>query len=103
MVEGISIRDVTDEATGIPSKVIIESKQYSRGAELRPRIQLLDAKGEVITLSNGLEARYYLPVGAVLSVEDGVQISVGDIIARIPKESTLLKILPVVYRELPSL
>ncbi|MFP3120660.1 DNA-directed RNA polymerase subunit beta' [Rickettsia sp. R2] len=91
MVEGISIRDVTDEATGIPSKVIIESKQYSRGAELRPRIQLLDAKGEVITLSNGLEARYYLPVGAVLSVEDGVQISVGDIIARIPKESTTTK------------
>ncbi|XP_044733292.1 DNA-directed RNA polymerase subunit beta' [Chrysoperla carnea] len=91
MVEGISVRDVTDEATGIPSKVIIESKQYSRGAELRPRIQLLDAKGEIIMLSNGLEARYYLPVGAVLSVEDEVQISVGDIIARIPKESTTTK------------
>jgi hypothetical protein len=91
LFDGISIRDVTDEATGIPSKVIIESKQYSRGAELRPRIQLLDSKGEVITLSNGLEARYYLPVGAVLSVEDGVQISVGDIIARIPKESTTTK------------
>ncbi|MCC8369685.1 MAG: DNA-directed RNA polymerase subunit beta' [Rickettsia endosymbiont of Oxypoda opaca] len=91
MVEGISIRDVTDEATGIASKVVIESKQYSHGAELRPRIQLLDNKGEVITLLNGLEARYYLPVGAILSVEDGMQISIGDIVARIPKESTMTK------------
>ncbi len=52
MVEGISVRDVMDEATGISSKVIIESKQYSRGAELRPRIQLVNEKGETIILSN---------------------------------------------------
>ncbi len=91
MVEGVSVRDVTDEATGISSKVIIESKQYSRGAELRPRIQLVDENNNTITLSNGLEARYYIPVNAILSVEDGAQVSVGDILARIPRESTKTK------------
>lgn len=91
MVDGISIRDVTDEATGIASKVIIESKQYSRGADLRPRIQLVDSKGDIITLSNGLEARYYLPVNAILSVEEGAEVSAGDILARIPRESTKTK------------
>ena len=91
MTEGVSIRDVTDEATGIASKVIIESKQYLRGADLRPRVQLLDAKGETIVLSNGLEAKYYLPVNAILSVEEGAEVSAGDILARIPRESSKTK------------
>ncbi|MCC8372400.1 MAG: DNA-directed RNA polymerase subunit beta' [Rickettsia endosymbiont of Pseudomimeciton antennatum] len=91
MVEGVSIRDITDEATGISSKVIVESKQYLRGAELRPRIQLVDENGETIMLSNGLEARYYIPVNAILSVEDGAKVSVGDILSRIPRESTKTK------------
>jgi DNA-directed RNA polymerase subunit beta' len=91
MVEGVSIRDITDETTGISSKVIIESKQYSRGAELRPRIQLVDENGETIMLSNGLEVRYYMPVNAILNVEDGAKVSVGDILSRIPRESTKTK------------
>lgn len=91
MVDGISIRDITDDATGISSKVIIESKQYSQGAELRPRVQLIDEKGEIITLSNGLEARYYLPVNAILSVEEESHVSTGDILARIPRESSTNK------------
>ena len=88
MMEGLSIRSVTDDTTGISSKVIIESKQYVKGADLRPRIQLLDSKGEMVELSSGLEAKHYLPVGAVLSVEDGVEVAAGDILARIPREST---------------
>lgn len=88
MLEGLSIRSIMDDTTGISSKVIIESKQYSKGADLRPRIQLLDAKGKTVELSTGLEAKHYLPVGAVLSVEDGVEVAAGDILARIPREST---------------
>ncbi len=91
MVDGVSIRDITDEATGISNKVIIESKQLSRGVELRPRIQLVDEAGETIILSNGLEARYYLPVNAVLSVEDGSSVNAGDILSRIPRESSKTK------------
>jgi len=88
MIEGLSIRDVMDDTTGISNKVIIESKQYSKGADLRPRIQLLDNDGKKVELSNGLEAKYYLPVNAVLSVSDGSEVATGDILARIPREST---------------
>lgn len=88
MVEGLSVRTVIDEVTGIANKVIIESKQYSKGAELRPRIQLVDKEDNAVELSTGLEVKHYLPVGAVLSIEDGVEVSAGDILARIPREST---------------
>jgi DNA-directed RNA polymerase subunit beta' len=88
MLEGLSIRTIMDDATGIASKIVIESKQYSKGADLRPRIQLLDKKGKSVELSTGLEAKHYLPVGAVLSIEDGSEVAAGDILARIPREST---------------
>jgi DNA-directed RNA polymerase subunit beta' len=91
MISGVSVRDVIDEATGISSKVVTEAKHGGKAGELRPRIHLLDEKGETMTLSNGLEARYYLPVNAVLSIEDGAQINAGDIIAKIPRESTTTK------------
>jgi DNA-directed RNA polymerase subunit beta' len=91
MIEGLSVRSVVDDATGISNKVVIESKQYSQGADLRPRIQLLDAKGKTVELSSGLEVKHYLPAGAVLSVEDGAEVSAGDILARIPRESTKTK------------
>ncbi|MDX1916381.1 MAG: DNA-directed RNA polymerase subunit beta' [Rickettsiaceae bacterium] len=88
LVDGISVRDITDEATGITNKVIVESRQSAKGAELRPRIHLVDDKGVTLNLSNGLEARYYLPVNAILSVEDTSTVNAGDIIARIPRESS---------------
>jgi DNA-directed RNA polymerase subunit beta' len=88
MLEGLSVRTMMDDATGISNKIVIESKQYSKGADLRPRVQLTDAKGKSVELSTGLEAKHYLPVGAVLSVEDGVDVAAGDILARIPREST---------------
>ncbi|MGA8380123.1 MAG: DNA-directed RNA polymerase subunit beta', partial [Stellaceae bacterium] len=56
--EGLSMREVVDEATGISSRVVIDWKQQPRGSELRPRITLRDEAGEVLLLGNGLEARY---------------------------------------------
>ena len=88
MLESLSIRNMVDDTTGISNKVVIESKQYSQGVDLRPRIQLLDSKGKMVELSSGLEVKHYLPVGAVLSVEDGAEVAAGDILARIPREST---------------
>jgi DNA-directed RNA polymerase subunit beta' len=88
LVEGTSVKEIMDEATGISNKVIIDWKQQSRGAELRPRITLVDEKGELLILANGLEARYFLPINAILNVEDGSSVNAGDIIARIPREST---------------
>ncbi|MFV9875769.1 MAG: DNA-directed RNA polymerase subunit beta' [Rickettsiales endosymbiont of Dermacentor nuttalli] len=88
LVENISVKEQMDETTGISNKVIIDWKQQSRGAELRPRIALVDKNGHMLILANGLEARYFLPVNAILNIEDGVQVYAGDVIARIPREST---------------
>ncbi len=88
MVEGLSMRESVDESTGLSSKVITDWKQRREGATLRPRITLRDQKGEIITLANGLEARYFLPIDAVLNIEDGQEVHAGDVLARIPKESS---------------
>lgn len=88
LVEGVSVREATDESTGISYKVVSDWKQNPKGSELRPRITLRDAKGEVLTLVSGAEARYYLSADAILSVEDGSQVHAGDVLARIPVEGT---------------
>jgi DNA-directed RNA polymerase subunit beta' len=88
LVEGVSMRDVVDEATGIASKVVVDWRQQPRGAELRPRITLRDEDGEVITMANGIEARYFLSVDAILSIADGQNVNAGDVLARIPRESS---------------
>jgi len=88
LIEGVSVREVMDEATGISSRKIIDFRQQPRGAELRPRIVLHDDKGQVITLSNGAEARYYLPVDAILNIENDAQVKGGDVLARIPREGS---------------
>ncbi|MBI11145.1 MAG: DNA-directed RNA polymerase subunit beta', partial [Rhodospirillaceae bacterium] len=86
--EGITMREAVDEATGIASKVVIDWKQQPRSADLRPRITLRDKNGEVITLRNDMEARYFMSVDAILSVENGSDVHAGDVLARIPRESS---------------
>jgi len=88
LVEGVSMREVMDEATGISNKVVVDWKQQAKGAELKPRITLRDEAGEVINLPNGLEARYFMSVDAILSVENGQPVKAGDVLARIPLESS---------------
>ena len=88
LIEGLSMREVTDETTGIASRVVTDWKQQPRGSDLRPRITLRDDKGEVVTLPNGTEARYFMSVDAILSVENGATLRAGDVLARIPREST---------------
>ena len=69
------IAETMDEATGISSKVVIDWKQQPKGSDLKPRITLRDKPieqgGKVVTLDNGIEARYFLSVDAVLSVTRG--------------------------------
>ncbi|MGE3477735.1 MAG: DNA-directed RNA polymerase subunit beta' [Rhodospirillaceae bacterium] len=92
LVEGISQRETLDEATGIASKVVIDWKQQPKGSDLKPRITLRDKPieqgGKVITLENGMEARYFLSVDSVLSVDNGQKVHAGDVLARIPRESS---------------
>ncbi|GFZ89089.1 DNA-directed RNA polymerase subunit beta' [Rickettsiales bacterium] len=92
LLEGISVSEVVDDKTGIASRVVVDWRTKTRIADLHPRFVLLDEDDKPIILENGLEARYFLPVGAILSaLQDGQQVKAGDILARIPKESTKTK------------
>ncbi|GJL86252.1 MAG: DNA-directed RNA polymerase subunit beta' [Micavibrio sp.] len=88
LVEGVSVTDQVDEATGIASKKVIDWHSQPKGGDLKPRISLLDAKGKVIKLPNGLPANYYMSVDAILTAENGQEVKAGDIIARIPRETS---------------
>ncbi len=80
LVDGVSLREEVDEATGISNMVVSDWKSASKKDELRPRVTLLnDESGET--------ARYLLAVNVILSVTDGQEVSAGDVIARSPREA----------------
>ena len=87
LIDGVSVREEADEATGISNRVVIDWRTSSKGADLRPAMAVLDNEGGYRRLSNGGEARYLVPVGAVLSVGDGDEVKPGDVMARLPTES----------------
>ena len=91
LVEGISVKEIVDEGTGIASKVVTDWRSAPKGADLKPRITLRNDNDEVVELANGTEARYFLSVDAILSVEDGRFVQAGDVIARIPREAAKTK------------
>ncbi len=88
LIEGITLIERVDEVTGLTSKVVVDYKQGARGADLRPRLQLKDARGEVVRLPSGADARYFLAPDSILSVENGAEVQAGDVLARIPREGS---------------
>jgi len=86
LVEGVSIREVADEATGISSRVVVDWRASPRGAELRPAVVVKDKNGKIMKLASGNDARMLLSVDAILSVENGASVHAGDVLARIPTE-----------------
>ena len=89
-VEGVSVQQQTDEITGLSSLVVTEAKQRgSSGKDLRPAITLVDESGEPICVpGTTIVAHYVMPAGAVVNVSDGTKVETGDILARIPQESS---------------
>lgn len=89
MLEDVTIEKWVDETTGLASAVVIDPKQRSLSARsLRPMIKLVSAKGkELLIPGSEMLAHYLLPTGAVINMDDGAEINVGDVIARIPQES----------------
>ena len=89
-IDGLTVTSQVDDVTGLTSTVVMDPKQRSSGGkDLRPVVRLVNAKGKEITFANtDIPAVYALPPGAIVSLEDGVKVSVGDIIARIPQESS---------------
>jgi DNA-directed RNA polymerase subunit beta' len=87
LVENLSFREEADEATGIVNRVVVDWRGSTRSSDLRPTMAVLGPDGAYQRLTNGGEARYLLPVGAVLSVGDGDDARPGDVLARLPTES----------------
>jgi len=91
LVDGISIAETVDDATGITSKSVLDWRSQSKNSELKPRITLRDEKGNVIKKADDNEARYYLVPDSILSVKDGQKVTAGDVLARLPKETSKTK------------
>jgi len=90
MEDGLSIRRQTDEITGLSSiEVMDPAERPSAGKDLKPAVTLVDAYGKELMLANSHQpAHYMLPSGAILSLNDGDMVAVGDVIARIPQEGS---------------
>ncbi|MGC8518289.1 MAG: DNA-directed RNA polymerase subunit beta' [Steroidobacteraceae bacterium] len=87
-VDGLTVTTQVDEVTGLSSTVVLDTKQRG-GKDLRATIKLVDAKGKEVTFANTeIPAVYSLPAGALVALENGARVSIGDVIARIPQESS---------------
>ncbi len=89
-IDGITVQSQVDEVTGLTSTVVLNPKERGAGGkDLRPVIKLINAKGKEVCFANtDIPAVYALPPGALVSLADGSTVSVGDVVARIPQESS---------------
>ncbi len=89
-IESVTVSRETDDVTGLSSLVIIDPKQRSGTAkDLRPMVKLLDENGDDLCIAGtNIPAHYFLPAGAIIGLEDASEVGVGDVVARIPQESS---------------
>ena len=88
LIDNVTVREQMDEATGIGTKVVTDWRAQPKAGDLKPRLVLQDAKGNVLKTSIGLDAVSHMSVGALLSVENGTSVKAGDVLARIPRETS---------------
>ncbi|MDG2354642.1 MAG: DNA-directed RNA polymerase subunit beta' [Paracoccaceae bacterium] len=92
LIAGVSLREDTDDATGIAQRIVSDWRSAQKGNELKPEIVVADSKtGEPVKRENGNPERHSMSVDAILSLEDGDVVSAGDVIARIPREGAKTK------------
>ncbi len=91
LINNISLEERVDETTGVVDNVVIDWHSGANSASLKPGIILKDKDGNPVLFDNGKDVRYYLSVGAILTVENGAEVKVGDVVARIPRESSKTK------------
>ncbi|KPK10081.1 MAG: DNA-directed RNA polymerase subunit beta' [Acidithiobacillales bacterium SG8_45] len=89
LIDNVTVEKKTDDVTGLSTYVVLDAKQ-SRGAkDAKPMISLLDGKGKPVMIQGTDQpARYPLPAGAIITVENGAAVNIGDVLARIPQESS---------------
>jgi DNA-directed RNA polymerase subunit beta' len=90
MEDGITVRHQTDELTGLTNIEIMDPKDRpAAGKDLRPAVRLVDAKGNVINIEGTEQpAQYFLPPGSITALQDGAVVGVGEVVGRIPQESS---------------
>ncbi len=86
-INDLTMQEKVDERTGLSTRVIIEF----RDPNMRPRVSIKDDSGKTAKLSNGLDARYLLPVGSNMNVSAGQRVEAGDVLAKIPRETAKSK------------
>ncbi|MBZ0221746.1 MAG: DNA-directed RNA polymerase subunit beta' [Dokdonella sp.] len=88
--DGITVQEQIDELTGLASAVVTDPKRRGTAAkDLRPMVRLLDKKGGELRLpGSDIPAQYFLPAGAIVSLQNGSEVGVGDVVARIPQETS---------------
>ena len=86
-IDGVTVASQVDEITGLTSVVVLDAAQ--RSSEYRPTAKLIDGNGKAINFPNtDIPAAYALPSGAVIGMENGAKVAVGDVLARLPQESS---------------
>ena len=89
LIEGITMRRQTDDVTGLSSLVVINPQSSKSGQELRPKVKLVDQQGNDLYLAGGkVLAQYFLPEGTIVTLAESADIAVGDVLARIPQETS---------------
>ncbi len=88
LIDGVTVNKQTDEITGLSTYVVLDAKHRAGTKDIRPVITLVDGKGKPVNIpGTEIQAKYMLPPGAIITVEDGARVGVGDVLARIPQES----------------
>ena len=90
IIDGITVNEVVDDVTGLTSLVVTDPKQRgSEGRDLRPMISLVNKRGKELFLAGTeIPAHYFLQAGSIVQMQDGQDVKVGDVLARIPQESS---------------
>jgi DNA-directed RNA polymerase subunit beta' len=90
LIDGVTMVRQTDDLTGLSSIVVTDvGQRNTAGKEMRPAVKLVDAKGnDVMIAGTEIPAQYFLPGNAIVNLEDGVEVGIGDALARIPQASS---------------
>ena len=91
LVNGVAVREDTDDATGMTQKIVVDWRAAPKGNDLKPEIILVDKNGNPVRNDAGNPITYPMSVDAILSIEDGSEVKAGDVVARIPREGAKTK------------
>ena len=92
LISGLSVREETDEATGMTQKIVSDWRSAPRSNDLKPEVIIMDPEtGDPVRNDQGHPISYPMSVDAILSVEDGQELKAGDTVARIPREGAKTK------------